>query len=259
MRPSWRQRFFWIGFYLLCSSLMAGHTRILLLGDSHINGWYGGHLHRYMHLSRKVEIFSLGIGGAGSIHFTYPLRNFCCGYSVRHTLPTDSLPSGNLPPKKEGKSEVDQSVILPKYGGRLDSLVAVFQPHVVVVFLGSNQANNHEGLIRVIRKRRPQVPVIWLGPFRRLGLEGRLYGIKKVAKAFPEVYFIPTHDLAGHDTLTMFHLNGKQADKVAKKVSERMNPLLDSLLSNKDMPSSLGERAGSVPDPSGTNLELKVK
>jgi hypothetical protein len=57
----------------------------------------------------------------------------------------------------------------------------------------------------------------------------------------------------------MFHLNGKQADKVAKKVSERMNPLLDSLLANKDLPSSLGERAGSVPDPSGTNLELKVK
>jgi hypothetical protein len=114
----------------------------------------------------------------------------------------------------------------------------------VVVFLGSNQANDHEGLIRTLRKRRPHVPVIWLGPFRRFGLEPRIFGIKKAVKRFPDVYFLPTHDLAGHDTLTMFHLTGKQADKVAKKVNERMSSLLDSLLAERNDPGRLGVRAG---------------
>lgn len=244
-----RHLLFWfllacIHFYM--NVLGAVNTRILVLGDSHINGWYGGHLHRYLHLHRKAEIFSIGIGGAGSIHYTFPLRNFCCGYTVRHTLPADSLPVGTLPAKKEGKAVADQALILPNYGGRLDSLVAVFQPHVVVVFLGSNQANDHEGFLRLVRKRRPHVPVIWLGPFRRLGLDTRLLGIQKAVKKFSEVYFIPTHDLAGHDTLTMFHLTGRQAEKVAKKVHDRMSPVLDSLLMKKDEPARLGGRATTV-------------
>lgn len=208
---------------------LQGGVRMLLIGDSHISGQYGAHLHRFLHQAFPAEWMSVGIGGAGSRHYTMKLKNFCCGYVVRKSTPDEKLLNGKLPLKIEAAGTADQEPILKDYGSRLDSLVKIFQPSVVLIALGNNATNNHDGLIKLLLAAKPDVSLIWIGPFRRLNLESRLEAIRKSLNKFPHVHFVPVHDLAGHDTLSTFHFSGKRAESVALMVSRRITPVLDSL------------------------------
>jgi hypothetical protein len=208
----------------------SGSERILLLGDSHMVGHFGEHFHKRLHELGKYEVLSIGIGGAGSVHYTLPMKNFCCGYKIRHTKTGDSiLPKMQVPRIEFGTTQTGE-VVGKAWSGKLENLLIDYSPDLVILFLGSNYANNHSGLLQIIQKRTPLAKIIWIGPFKRVNLDSRLHAIKK-ANTNGEVFtFIPGHDIAGHDTLTTFHLSDYSAKKAVGKLIPRLIHVLDSLI-----------------------------
>src|SRR5687768_5250910 len=65
---------------------------ILVLGDSHMKGYFGEFFHKKLHSSGRFFILNVAIGGAGTKTFTHDqLRSTCCGYRVRYTCPESKL------------------------------------------------------------------------------------------------------------------------------------------------------------------------
>ena len=221
----------------LCAAANCGAQRektlhILMLGDSHMVGYFGEHLQRYLHQKGRFHILSVAIGGAGSYTFTKPvLTNTCCGYRIRRTWADDSIGYNSPVRMVAGTLKADQKPLGSTWNKNLDSLLNYWQPDLVVIELGNNRIDNHLGLIQKIRKYRPHSAIFWVSPFLRSGLLSRVSGIQKVLYQVPNALMVPAWDLAGHDTLGSFHMPSAKARKASERLAAR---ICDSLNARKN-------------------------
>jgi hypothetical protein len=222
---------FVFGVSTLCSAQNSKPMHVLMLGDSHMVGYFGEHLQRYLHQKGSFHILSVAIGGAGSYTFTSPvLTNSCCGFRIRRTWADDSIGYHSPIRIVSGSLKVDQKPIGSTWSRNLDSLLNYWQPDLLVIELGNNRIDNHLGLIQKIRKYRPYSPIFWVSPFLRSGLIARVSGIQKVLLKDPNARLIPAWDLAGHDTLSSFHMPSAKARKASERLAAR---ICDSLKAGK--------------------------
>lgn len=202
---------------------------MLILGDSHSVGSFGEYLHKGLHNLYLYNIMGVNIGGAGTKHFTLQLRNFCCGYKIRVTHLTDTLTSKQTIFTLESSKTGDQSLVGKKWNGYLSSVLEDYKPNLVVFALGSNNVNAHQDLVNLIRKYIIDVPIIWVGPFKRIGNTERYKAIEKTIKNNKNIHLVRSDDILGHDTITSTHFYGKVAKNWANKVVDRMKPILNEL------------------------------
>ncbi|MCS6980596.1 MAG: SGNH/GDSL hydrolase family protein [Flavobacteriales bacterium] len=210
---------------LLGASWLQAQT-VLIIGDSHIVGDFGEYFHWELHKLNRYDILSLGIGGAGSLHFTNTLKNHCCGYKFRESCRGEKLVKGQkIRVLEEGKG-ADGGMILPGFHSQLGELLQAYRPEVVVVALGSNNVNAHGHLLRLIKRHCPAARIAWIGPFLRLVLEQRLRAIQAAIKREPSAILIRSDDILGHDILKSAHFTGAMARKWAAAVVERLKTTL---------------------------------
>ncbi len=194
-----------------------------MLGDSHMVGYFGEHLQRHLHQLGSFHILSVAIGGAGSQTFTVAeLKNACCGFRIRRTWADDSIGHSSPVRTVAGTLRADFKPIGRTWSRNLDSLMAYWQPDLVVVELGNNRIDNHAGLLQKIRKYKPYIPIYWISPFLRPGLQSRILGIQKVLKTDINARMIPAWDLAGHDTLSTFHMSSIRARRASERLARRI-------------------------------------
>jgi hypothetical protein len=103
-------------------------------------------------------------------------------------------------------------------------------PDLVVFSLGSNNVNSHQLLVDIIRAYQTEIPIIWIGPFKRKGNSERYKLIEKTISENANMHLVRSDDILGHDTITMAHYYGKTAQKWANKVTDRMKPILSKIL-----------------------------
>jgi len=200
--------------------------QILILGDSHLNGEFGELLQKKIHSTGMYDILSIAIGGAGSLHFTLPLKNFCCGYKIRESCHFEYFGPYSTCRVIESQSTLTNQLIGKGFQGKLSNFLLAYKPVYTIICLGSNNTNAHQELVNAIRKYIPNTKIIWVGPFRRKMLNERLNPILKMIEKNQNIYFIPSHDIVGHDTLSSTHFTGKTAIKWASKITERLDTLL---------------------------------
>lgn len=195
---------------------------VLILGDSHLVGDFGDALHREMHRLKKYNVVSVGIGGAGSYHFTGTMRTFCCGSIIRETCIFDSISDQVKIPVTEKSDGPSNSLVGKFFKGKLSNFISHYEPEIVIVALGSNYTNAHEELMKILRNGNINREVIWVGPMRRSNMEIRLNAIRQVMIKYPDIRFISSEDIVGHDTITSAHYSGKAAKYWAEKVVKKM-------------------------------------
>ncbi len=203
---------------------------ILILGDSHMMGHFGEFFHRKLHETGKYDILSIGIGGAGSKHYTLRMTNFCCGYKVRMTCCTDQICQQCTIPIFERSNTVTQKPILRNVGSKLIQVLHFWQPDAVIIALGSNYTNAHEELLSILYRYNPKMPYVWVGPFKRMNVAVRYQAIEKGMTANPNGFLVRSDDIVGHDTLTSAHFTGKTAKTWAHEVVNRLEPFLQQKL-----------------------------
>jgi hypothetical protein len=210
-------------FPLFCEAQRTKPIHVLMLGDSHMVGYFGEHLQRYLHQKGAFHILSVAIGGAGSYTFAAPvLKNTCCGYRIRRTWADDSIGYNSPIRVVSGALRANHMAIGNSWNKNIDSLLQYWQPDLIVVELGNNRIDNHAGLIQKIRAVRPHSPIYWIGPFLRPGLAQRVAGIQKALKQDNNALLIPAWDLAGHDTLASFHMPSAKARKASERLASRI-------------------------------------
>lgn len=202
--------------------------RLLILGDSHLKGWFGEYLHLRLHETGKYNIMSIGIGGAGSKNFVLPLQNKCCGYKIRIS-DAEEVIKDKVRVLERAESSTS-GYIAKDYSGSLDSILFKWQPDAVIIALGSNYVNAHQDLINILVAYKPEIPYVWVGPFLRKNIAVRYQAIDKVMKDNPWGYLVRSDDIVGHDTLSSAHFVGKTARHWANTVVDRMEPYLDKKL-----------------------------
>lgn len=208
--------------------------RILMLGDSHLMGPFGEHLQRAIHNTEKFDILSISIGGAGSKTYTYKMANSCCGYAIR-----ESLHDEIIPPKKkfrylEYNSYQSDDIVSKKHNGRLSNVILDFQPNIILIALGSNVVNDHQGLINIIRENSQNSEIVWIGPMRRTGLGRRIKAIQNTVDK-NNIFFVRSDDVVGHDTITTTHFYGKESRLWANTIFSRIEPLLYKIAEEEDI------------------------
>lgn len=194
-----------------------------MLGDSHMVGYFGEHLQRHLHQLGSFHILSVAIGGAGSQTFAVSeLKNACCGYRIRRTWADDSIGYSSEIRVVDGLPRANFKAIGRTWSRNLDSLMVYWQPNIVVVELGNNRIDNHAGLLQKIRKYKPYIPIYWLSPFLRSGLQSRIASIQRVLAKDENALMVPAWDLAGHDTLSTFHMSSIRARRVTERLAQRI-------------------------------------
>lgn len=212
---------------LLCGAQRTKPIHVLMLGDSHMVGYFGEHLQRYLHQKGAFHILSVAIGGAGSYTFAAPiLKNNCCGFRIRRTWADDSIGYNSPIRLVNGSLKANQKAIGNSWNRNLDSLMLYWQPDLIVVELGNNRIDNHSGLIQKIRALRPHSPIYWISPFLRPGLAQRVAGIQKALSQDSNAILIPAWDLAGNDTLSSFHMSSGKARKASERLANRISDTL---------------------------------
>lgn len=206
------------------------HKNLLILGDSHMMGHFGEYLHRKLHETGKYDILSIGIGGAGSKHYTLRMTNFCCGYKVRISCYNDQICQQCTIPIFERSNTATYRPILRKVGSKLIQVLHFWLPDAVIIALGSNYTNAHKELLSILYAFNPQMPYVWVGPFRRRNVAVRYQVIEKGMAANPNGFLVRSDDIVGHDTLISAHFTGKTARKWAHTVVERIEPFLQKKL-----------------------------
>ena len=206
-------------------SLMA-NARILMLGDSHLMGPFGEHLQRFIHESGFFDILSISIAGAGSATFVYPLRNNCCGYAIRESLHDEKIPSNQNIRYLEYNSGISGDIVGKKYNGRLSNVLLEIEPDIIIIALGSNYSNDHQGLINILKKNAPMAQIVWIGPMKRKQISMRIKAIQQAVER-NEIFFVRSDDVIGSDTISTGHFYGIEAKRWANTIFERIKPLLD--------------------------------
>ncbi|MCX7744377.1 MAG: hypothetical protein N2167_07425 [Flavobacteriales bacterium] len=222
-----------ITFALICivfPLIAQSPKNILILGDSHMMGYFGEFFHRKLHETGKYDILSIGIGGAGSKHYTLRMTNFCCGYKVRLTCCSDKICQQCTIPVFERADVATQKPILRNIGSKLIQVLNFWQPDAVIIALGSNNINAHQELLGILHTFNPKMPYVWVGPFRRMNVAIRYQAIEKGMAAYPNGYLVRSDDIVGHDTLVSAHFTGKTAKTWAFEVVNRLEPFLQKKL-----------------------------
>lgn len=209
---------------LLSTTLYAQQPvrQILILGDSHLNGEFGEQMHRKLAELKAFDVYSISIGGAGSKHFTLPLRNHCCGYKIRESCHDEVIPVKQKVRTIEKNIVGNNEMVAKMYNGQLNKVLEYIAPKLVLIALGNNYVNDHQNLVNIIRLQAPDAKIIWIGPVLRSNMEPRLKAIDKVV-AQNNILFIRSDDLVGHDTITSTHFYGKTAQNWAGKIVERLS------------------------------------
>ena len=200
--------------------------QVLIIGDSHLVGDFGSYLHLIMHRLDRFNIISLGRGGAGTMHYTQTLKNFCCGYKIRESKKGETIADKTKIRVLERSGVYTGEVILKNYGGKLGTYVKALSPDYMVIALGSNNINAHEDLVKIIQTNAPATRIIWVGPFLRSRFSERINPIIRTTEKY-KIPLIRSDDVVGNDTLTSAHFYGKTALRWAEKVTERMRPHLE--------------------------------
>lgn len=198
---------------------------MLILGDSHLNGEFGEYLHKKLHSTKKYDIYSIAIGGAGTRHFTMTMKNHCCGYKIRESCYGEEIPTNQKLRTLEREVTGTNEVIGKAYGGQLKNVLACLRPDIVVIALGNNYVNDHQNLVNMIKAPSPEIQIVWIGPLLRSNLAPRMMAINQVVQK-NNLFFVRSDDIIGSDTLTSGHFYGKMAQNWAYKIAERMNAAL---------------------------------
>lgn len=208
------------------------YAQILMLGDSHLMGPFGEHLQRFIHESGFFDILSISIAGAGSATFVYPLRNNCCGFAIRESLHDEKIPSNRNIRYLEYNSGISGEIVGKKYNGRLSNVLLQIEPDIIIIALGSNYSNDHQGLINILKKHSQTAQIVWIGPMRRKQISMRIKAIQSAVEK-NGIFFVRSDDVIGSDTLSMGHYYGPEAKRWAKTIYERVKPLLDCYTKNQ--------------------------
>lgn len=199
---------------------------ILILGDSHLVGDFGEYLHRYLFRMDKFDITSIAIGGAGTVHFTMTMKNFCCGYKIRISKKGEIVSDKERFRTLEMQKVLTNEIVYKEYEGKLSKVVAAQKPDIVLIALGSNYVNAHQDLINIIQTHSEDSKIIWIGPFLRENFKPRIDAIVKITNKH-KIPLVRSDDIIGNDTLTTTHFYGKTASNWALKVTERLKPHLN--------------------------------
>jgi len=222
---------------LLLAAELRAYTEprsILVLGDSHMKGYFGEFFHKKLHSEGRFFILNIAIGGAGTKTFTHDqLRSTCCGYRVRYTCPESKLKDKDWIPVLESSEDASDRPICNIYGSTLSMLLGKFKPDLVVIALGSNYYNAHFELLRIVDEYHPNLPFVWIGPYNRMNVDIRYSAIERVMENNPHGLLVRSDDILGSDTLTQKHFVGKTARYWANTVVERMMPYVDSVVVKK--------------------------
>ncbi len=217
-------------------SLTIGKTQaepksILVLGDSHMKGYFGEFFHKKLHSEGEYFILSIAIGGAGTKTFVKDmLYNNCCGYRVRYTCPESKLKEKGWMPVLEGAEQPSSRPILRIYGSTLAMVLAKFKPDLIIIALGSNYYNAHYELLKIVEDYKVGLPFVWVGPYLRQNVDMRYSAIERVMENRSNGLLVRSDDILGADTLTQKHFVGRTAKYWAHTVVERMIPFMDSTL-----------------------------
>jgi hypothetical protein len=207
---------------------------ILVLGDSHMKGYFGEFFHKKLHSSGRFFILNVAIGGAGTKTFTHDqLRSTCCGYRVRYTCPESKLREKEWIPVLESSEDSEDRLICKVYGATLSLLLQKFKPDVVIIALGSNYYNAHGELLRIVETYRSNIPFVWVGPYNRVNADLRYTAIETALQNRNNGILVRSDDILGSDTLTQKHFVGRTAKYWAHTVVERMMPFIDSTVVKK--------------------------
>jgi len=199
--------------------------QMLILGDSHLNGDFGEYLHKKLHETKRYDIYSIAIGGAGSRHFTMTMRNHCCGYKIRETCYGEEVVPKEKIRTVEKYAAGNNEIVGKAYKGQLKNVLSAVNPEIVVIALGNNYVNDHQTLVNMIKSQSPETQIVWIGPLLRSNMEPRMTAINQVVKK-NNLFLVRSDDLIGSDTLTSGHFYGKMAQNWAYKIAERMNAAL---------------------------------
>jgi hypothetical protein len=206
---------------------------LLILGDSHLKGYFGEFLHKRLHEAGKYNILSIGIGGAGSKNFVLQLQNKCCGYKIRISMAGEVI-EGQIRVTERSEKYTGYP-IAKEYGSDLDSVLLKWKPDAVIIALGSNYVNAHQELMDILENYQLDIPYVWVGPFLRKNVAIRYTAIEKVLRDNPHGFLVRSDDVVGHDTLSSAHFVGKTAQKWADTVVKRMTPYLERQLFRPDV------------------------
>ena len=216
--------------FISCAKAQTDKKSILILGDSHMKGYFGEFFHKRLHNEGKYFILSIAIGGAGTKTFVSELWSTCCGYRVRYTSPDRKISDKEWVPVLESSESSDDLKILKIYGSALSSVLKLFKPDVVIIALGSNYYNAHSELINIMEYYRPSIPFVWVGPYNRVNVDVRYKYIERAMENKPNGILVRSDDIVGNDTITSKHYVGKTARYWAYTVVERMKPFLDTVV-----------------------------
>ncbi len=223
-----------IAIFLAIIKLQAEPKSILVLGDSHMKGYFGEFFHKKLHSEGRFFILNVAIGGAGTKTFTHDqLRSTCCGYRVRYTCPESKLREKEWIPVLESSESSEDKLICRVYGSTLYMLLQKFKPDLVVIALGSNYYNAHKELLRIIETYKINLPFVWVGPYNRVNADLRYDAIYDAMASRNNGILVRSDDILGSDTLTQKHFVGRTAKYWAHTVVERMLPFIDSTLVKK--------------------------
>jgi hypothetical protein len=234
-----RESYLWVNLLIvwgvLCLQLnlyAQGESKsILILGDSHMKGYFGEFFHKKLHSEGRFFILNIAIGGAGTKTFTHDeLRSTCCGYRVRYTCPESKLKEKDWIPVLESSEDASDRSICRVYGSTLDMVLQKFKPDLIIIALGSNYYNAHFELMRIVENYKINLPFVWVGPYNRQNVDIRYSAIEKVMENRSNGILVRSDDILGSDTLTQKHFVGKTARYWAYTVVERMKPFIDSTI-----------------------------
>lgn len=202
---------------------------ILVLGDSHMKGYFGEFFHKKLHSEGRFFILNVAIGGAGTKTFTHEqLRSTCCGYRVRYTCPESKLKDKEWIPVLEGAEDSEDRLICKVYGSTLSMVLQKFKPDLIIIALGSNYYNAHGELLRIVDTYKINLPFVWVGPYNRVNADLRYDAIYDAMAFRNNGILVRSDDILGSDTLRQKHFVGKTAREWAYTVVDRMMPFIDS-------------------------------
>ncbi len=223
--------------FLLCLSLIVHANaadkqdsvlyvrRILIVGDSHLMGYFGESLQQTLHNNGHFDILSIAIGGAGSRNFIMTMRNNCCGYKIRESFFYETFEPKQRIRTLEWCNYLSGEIVGKIYRGQLSNVLLQFDPHIVIIALGHNFINDHQNLVNILLNYNKNLKIVWVGPFLNREISQQMYAINKLVQQ-NKLFLVRSDDIIGSDTASCAHYFGKAVDRWTAKVVERMVSVL---------------------------------
>jgi hypothetical protein len=160
---------------------------ILIIGDSHVNGKFGSHLHNS--LAKKYSdrnVLTISIGGAGQRPFNNTMASVCCGAKVR-------LSNGERNEViQQYNKKGDHLILFKEHQGDLFSVMQEFNFKTLILNLTNNSYSAKHEIPKYIKlmekfKAHGIAQVNWITPFLRTNLKRRLDIIHGTAGHFQQI------------------------------------------------------------------------